>query len=155
MADAPSPQERRHNEVMPHTPLASNVPPPSIARQWYVRWALRALAGLSLLMGVIGVFVPGLPTTVFILIAGWAAMRSSPRLHAWLWQHHLFGPMLQNWENGGYVSRRAKKSAAVMMALCAAILWIAPTPLWVRLVACSCMACVLCWLWMRPEPPAN
>lgn len=103
-------------------------------------------------MGVVGIFVPGLPTTVFILIAGWAAMRSSPRMHTWLWNHHLFGPMLQNWQAGGFVSRRAKRSAAAMMTVCAAILWLTPTPMWVRIVACSCMAAVLVWLWHRPEP---
>lgn len=127
-------------------------PIPSVARRWYTRWLLRGLATIALLLGVVGVFIPGLPTTVFILIAGWAAMHSSPRLHAWLWNHRLFGPMLQNWQAGGCVSRRAKHSAAVMMAICAAILWFTPTPMWVRIVACSCMAAVLAWLWQRPEP---
>nr|WP_284338087.1 YbaN family protein [Comamonas sp. NoAH] len=117
-----------------------------------MRCLLRILATLFLALGIAGVFIPGLPTTVFVLLAGWAAMRSSPRLHAWLWNHTLFGPMLQNWAAGGIVSRRAKRSAAAMMAVCAAILWLTPTPMWVRLLACSCMAVVLLWLWHRPEP---
>ena len=54
-----------------------------------VRWALLAFAILCLVLGVIGVFVPGLPTTVFILMAAWAAARSSPRLHEWLRQPPL------------------------------------------------------------------
>ena len=128
------------------------VPAPIVARHWYTRWLLRALAVLALALGIAGVFIPGLPTTVFVLMAGWAAMRSSPRMHAWLWRHPLFGPMLQNWQAGGLVSRRAKRSATVMIAVCAAILWLTPTPLWVRWLACSCMACVLLWLWRRPEP---
>lgn len=136
------------SEVSP----APAAPAPAIERRWYIRWLLRALALLSLCLGVVGIFVPGLPTTVFILMAGWAAMRSSPRMHAWLWHHPLFGPMLQNWHAGGFVSRRAKRSAAAMMAVCAAILWLTPTPLWVRIVACTCMAAVLLWLWHRPEP---
>ena len=130
----------------------SPIPAPAIARRWYTRWLLRALAVTSLGLGIAVVFIPGLPTTVFILIASWAAMRSSPRLHVWLWQHRLFGPMLQNWAAGGYVSRRAKYSAAAMMALCAIILWIAPAPLWAQVLASSCMAVVLVWLWLRPEP---
>lgn len=123
-----------------------------MVRRWYTRWLLRALAVTSLAVGMLGLVIPGLPTTVFILIAGWAAMRSSPRLHAWLWQHRLFGPMLQNWAAGGLVSRRVKHSAATMMAVCALILWFTPTPLWVRALASSCMAVVLIWLWRRPEP---
>ena len=128
------------------------VPQPTVVRHWYLRWLLRVLAITSLALGIAGVFIPGLPTTVFILIAGWAAMRSSPRLHTWLWRHALFGPMLQNWAAGGFVSRKAKYSAAVMMAICAAVLLLTPTPIWVRAVACSCMAVVLIWLWRRPEP---
>ena len=123
-----------------------------MVRRWYTRWLLRALAVTSLAVGMLGLVIPGLPTTVFILIAGWAAMRSSPRLHAWLWQHRLFGPMLQNWAAGGLVSRRVKRSAATMMAVCALILWFTSTPLWVRALASSCMAVVLIWLWRRPEP---
>ena len=136
----------------PAPPHASTPPAPAIEGRWYVRWLLRALAALALCLGILGVFIPGLPTTVFILIAGWAAMRSSPRMHTWLWNHRLFGPMLQNWQAGGFVSRRAKRSAAAMMAVCAAVLWITPTPLWVRVLSCTCMAVVLVWLWQRPEP---
>jgi len=66
-----------------------DLPPPPPAP---VRWLLLALALLSLATGIVGIFLPGLPTTVFILIAAWAAARSSPRLHAWLWRHKLFGP---------------------------------------------------------------
>ena len=86
------------------------------------RWALLALAATCLLLGVIGVVVPGLPTTPFILLAAWAAARSSPRLHAWLLQHRLFGPMVRDWQNGGTVSRRAKWSATIAMGVCAAII---------------------------------
>lgn len=127
-------------------------PPPATASSWLVRCLLRMLAITSLGLGIAGVFIPGLPTTVFILIAGWAAARSSPRLHAWLWQHRLFGPMLVNWSQGGQVSRKAKWSASIMMGLCATVLWLAPTPMWVPWLACGCMACVLTWLWFRPEP---
>lgn len=138
---------------VPEFPPPPPEPPPyQPVTHWLVRFLLRALAISSLGLGIAGIFIPGLPTTVFILIAGWAAARSSPVLYAWLWHHRLFGPMLVNWSQGGNVSRRAKYSASAMMALCAVVLWIAPTPLWVRILASSCMACVLAWLWGRPEP---
>lgn len=113
---------------------------------------LQLIAALSLLLGVIGIFVPGLPTTVFIIIAAWAAARSSPRLHAWLLAHPLFGPSLHNWQNGRRVGRRAKWSAAAGMTLCGLLLWLAATPTWLLLAALTCMACVLIWLCSRPEP---
>lgn len=127
-------------------------PPPQPQVSPLVRGLLMVFALLCLALGIAGVFLPGLPTTVFILMAGWAAARSSPRLHAWLWNHPLFGSMLRNWAQGGCVSRQAKRSATLLMALCATILLFAPTPPWVRVVAISCMACVLAWLWRRPEP---
>jgi len=129
-----------------------DTPPPRPSASPLARGLLMAFALLCLALGIAGVFVPGLPTTVFILMAGWAAARSSPRLHAWLWRHALFGPMLRNWAAGGCVSRRAKWSATTLMALSAAVLLLAPTPNWVRAVAITCMACVLAWLWRRPEP---
>ena len=128
-------------------------PPAHPPQPVVVRWLLMAFAVFCLVMGVIGIIVPGLPTTVFILMAGWAAARSSPRLHAWLWNHKLFGPMLQEWANGGRVSRKTKWSASIVMSLCACLLWLSTAPFWVKIAACACMACVLTWLWFRPEPP--
>lgn len=107
---------------------------------------------LCLALGVIGIFVPGLPTTVFILLAAWFASQSSPRLLAWLEAHHLFGNMIRNWRDGGAVSRRAKWSATVMMSVCAAVMFLFPHPLWAAVAATLAMAAVLVWLWRRPEP---
>ncbi len=130
---------------LPDTPLPRELP-------LLVRWLLTAFALLCLVLGVVGVFVPGLPTTVFILMAAWAAARSSPRLYRWLWFHPLFGPMLRNWANGGRVSRRSKWGATLMMAASSAILVFTEAPRWAVAVACVCMAGVLSWLWRRPEP---
>ena len=127
-----------------------------------LRIALMVLACASLVMGIIGVVVPGLPTTVFILIAAWAAARSSPRLHNWLLRHKLFGPMIINWRNGGTVSRRAKWSgtvsrrakwsATVAMAACIAILFVAASREWIAEGISVFMLLILWWLWRRPEP---
>ena len=54
------------------------------------------LAYVSLGIGLIAIVIPGLPTTEFILLAAWAATKSSPRLSAWLENHRLFGPILSN-----------------------------------------------------------
>ncbi len=137
------------------TPLAPPQPEPpatSLSASVVVRWLYLFFALLCLALGVIGIFLPGLPTTVFILMAGWAAARGSPRIHAWLWTHPLFGSMLRDWAQGGCVSRRAKWSATGMMALCAMVLLLTSAPAWARAVALLCMGSVLTWLWLRPEP---
>ncbi len=147
----PRPPRRPRPPLPPKQAVPASHGHPNIA----MRWLLRAFAVLCLTLGIAGVFLPGLPTTVFILMASWAAARSSPRIHAWLHQHKLFGPMLRNWEAGGYVSRRAKYSAAATMALSAAVLWWIARPWWAPFLATSCMAAVLTWLWRKPEPPEN
>ena len=135
----------------PTTSSSDDTPQPS-PLPWPMRWLLLAFAVLCLVLGVIGVIVPGMPTTVFILMAAWAAARSSPRLYRWLWNHRLFGPLLRNWAQGGKVSRRAKWSATAVMSLSAAILLLVRVPAWAAVLAITCMACVLAWLWRRPEP---
>lgn len=117
-----------------------------------VRWLLTAFALLCLTLGLIGVVVPGMPTTVFILLAAWAAARSSSTLHGWLMAHGLFGPMLRAWQNGGTVSRRAKRSATLMMGLCALLLPLTAAPVWAVCLSLGSMGAVLVWLWRRPEP---
>ena len=59
-------------------------------------------------MAFIGVFVPGIPTTIFLIVALWAFARSSKKLHSWLLNHKKFGPILQNWESHKVVPRNAK-----------------------------------------------
>jgi uncharacterized membrane protein YbaN (DUF454 family) len=116
-----------------------------------LRWLLLAFAAACIGLGVVGVFVPGMPTTVFIILAAWAAARSSPRLHGWLLGHRLFGPALRDWQAGGRVSRRVKWSATASMAVCAAIIGFTAHRRWTAALAIGCMSAVLAWLWARPE----
>jgi hypothetical protein len=121
------------------------------------RWVWWLLAYVSLGLGIVGIFVPGLPTTVFILIAAYAASRGSDRLHRYLLQHPRFGPTIVDWQASGAVSRPVKWAATWAMLACAMVLlaimlstgahrwWMAALPI-------ACMAMVAVWLWLRPEP---
>jgi len=66
-------------------------------------------------LGAVGTVVPGLPTTVFMLLALWSFSHSSSRFHDWLYNHHLFGPPLQQWRRYRVIPRRAKMLAIIMM----------------------------------------
>lgn len=82
-----------------------------------VRWLLWTVGSLSLLLGLIGVVLPGLPTTPFVLLAAACYAKASPRLHAWLLNHRLTGPMLRDWEAHRSLTRRTKTVAVVSMLL--------------------------------------
>lgn len=76
-------------------------------------WTL--LGVLFLVLGAIGVVLPLLPTTPFVLLAAWCFAKSSPRLHAWLHGSALFGPVLRNWEENRCMPRNARRMALLMM----------------------------------------
>lgn len=112
-----------------------------------------ALAYLCLALGFVGIFVPGLPTTPFVLVAAWAAARGSKRLHRWLHDHAVFGPMVRDWQAHGAVSRRAKWASTLTMLACSAIFFLTSPRWWMAALGTAIMACVSVWLWLRPEPP--
>ena len=118
------------------------------------RWLWWLLAWTSLGLGVVGIVVPGLPTVPFVLLAAFAAARGSSRLRRWLLAHQRFGPLIRDWEREGAVSRRAKRLATTMMALCAAIMFLTAPEWWMVAIGSAIMAVVALWLWRRPEPRA-
>ena len=119
-------------------------------------WAL--LAWVSLALGIIGAFLPVMPTVPFVLLSAFAAARGSERLHVWLIAHPGFGPMIRDWQAYGAVSRKAKWAATVTMLACAGVLLAimlltGSHRAWMVALPITCMVVVGTWLWLRPEPP--
>lgn len=74
---------------------------------------------VSLAVGIVGVFTPLLPTTPFVLFAAWCFSRSNERFHAWILNHKMFGPVIENWRRDRAVPMRVKILAVAMLALSA------------------------------------
>ena len=81
------------------------------------RLALLVLGWMCVGLGFIGIFVPGLPTTIFLIIALWAFTKSSKKLRIWLLNHKRFGPILRNWEEHKVVPLKAKILMVVLQTL--------------------------------------
>ncbi len=115
--------------------------------------ALWALFGtLSLASGIVGIFLPLLPTTPFVLLAAFCFSRSSQRCEKWLLSHRVFGPMVRDWRRNHAIPLRAKQLAWTMMALGSAwAAWVLP-PRWAWLPA-ACCAAVAFWMWRLPTAP--
>jgi uncharacterized membrane protein YbaN (DUF454 family) len=89
----------------------------SLHRSRAVRWLLWLAGSVALVLGLIGVVLPGLPTTPFILLAAACYAKASPRLHGWLLSHRFLGPMVRDWETHRSLTRRSKTVAQVSMVV--------------------------------------
>ncbi len=132
-------------------PSPAEAPPADVRPSWLPRWLLLGIAWASLGIALVAVFVPGLPTTEFLLLATWSAARCSPRLHAWLWGHRLFGPLLRNWHDGKRVALGAKISATISMGLCAGLMLYTLPAQWWLYASLAGMTAGNLWLWSRPR----
>lgn len=90
--------------------------PSSHLRAGPVRLVYLALGWLFFGLGMLGVVLPVLPTTPFLLLTLWAFSRSSLRLHQWLYQHRIFGPALQRWHQHRIIPLDAKVIIVVTMS---------------------------------------
>jgi uncharacterized protein len=119
------------NPILTRDPSVPAPPDSQISTFW--RPFLLALGGLSVALGVVGLFLPGLPTTPLMLVALWAFSKSSVTLRNWLWYHPTFGPSVRAWFMYQVIPRAAKIAAVVTMIFAVALLvylsetWVLPT----------------------------
>ena len=109
------------------------------------------LGGLSLLVGVVGIVVPLLPTTVFAILAAYCFARSSTRLHDWLVSHRYFGPMIRDWRTEGAIRRPAKIMASVSIGVVFALSLLLGVANGVLLLQAAVLSAVLLFIWTRPD----
>ncbi len=92
-----------------------------------VLWLLVGLTSVG--VGAVGVVLPLLPTTPFLLIAAFAFARSSVRLDNWLREHQSFGPLINNWHRDGSIDRKERRIAILVILITPVITWLFGAPL--------------------------
>jgi hypothetical protein len=89
-----------------------------------VRYALIAIGTMALVLGVIGIFVPMLPTTPFLLLAAACYLRSSERMHRWLVEHPKLGCYVRDFVSGKGIPLRGKVLALGLMWITSQASWV-------------------------------
>ena len=112
----------------------------------------RSLVILFIVLGFIGAILPGMPTTVFLILSAWAASKGWPQMDEWLLNHPKYGATLRNWREHGTVPRKAKWIACIMMLVSAIVMLFTNAPYLVKIFTNLTMLIVAIWLCTRPEP---
>lgn len=113
---------------------------------------LFVLGWISLVVGVIGIFLPILPTTPFVLLAAACFSKSSTRVHNWLLSRPHLGKMVSDWEQKGSISKKAKYLATFMITLLFSYTLIfVDVNIFIKIVVASSGIGVLTFIWTRPD----
>lgn len=116
------------------------------------RWLLIACGFLALALGIVGIFLPLLPTTPFVLLAAFFFSRGSERLHGWLIDHPRFGRYVRDWEAEQVIPPVGKYASSLMMV--PSVSWVIVTreiPWVLELSMALTVAAVLWFIWTRPS----
>jgi uncharacterized membrane protein YbaN (DUF454 family) len=115
-----------------------------------ILWLLAGLTAVA--VAAVGVVVPLLPTTPFLLVAAFAFARSSERLTKWLREHGTFGPLINNWHRDGSIDRKAKRAAIIVIVATPVITWLLEAPLWVVASQIVVLSASAIFILTRPSP---
>lgn len=124
----------------------------AIVRNHFLKILLFSLGLVALILGVIGIFLPLLPTTPFVLLAAWCFMKSSTRAHQWLYRQPLISKSLRDWERNQSISRRTKILAVAMIAGSAIVIWFKVDPAWIKISVYLLFFAVVTFIITRNEP---
>ncbi|WP_325892074.1 YbaN family protein [Grimontia sp. NTOU-MAR1] len=106
---------------------------------------LLSVGWLCVFLGVIGIFLPLLPTTPFLLLASACFVRGSPRIAKWLHNHPTFGPVITNWNEHRAIDKKIKRRATLFIVLSFSLSIAIVPELWHKIMLASMCAALLFW----------
>ena len=113
---------------------------------------LTALGLIFLIAGMIGLILPLLPTTPLVLVSAWCFSRGNPRLHRFLINNKIFGPLIEHWSEHRAIRRKAKVSATLaIMLFFGYTLVFTPILIGVKCLLAFMGVALLVFIWSRPE----
>lgn len=130
---------------------------PMVARRARMKsWLLFCLGWLSFVTGLLGLVLPLLPCTPFMLLAAALFARSSPRFHHWLLHHPWFGPPIRDWQDHRGIRRDARRRAIIFILISFSVSLAITPMIWVRGLLLAILVILLGWLMRLPvlEPVA-
>lgn len=116
------------------------------AKQYF----LISVGWLSILLGVIGVVLPLLPTTPFVLLAAGCFAKSSPRFHQWLITHRFFGPLIESYKDNKSIPRDVKIKVIIFIWITLSISIFFLDITWLRIGIFILGVGLTTFLWMKP-----
>lgn len=106
---------------------------------------------ISLALGVIGVFVPLLPTTPFLLLSAWCFLKSSTKAHQWLYNQPALGKSLRDWEKNKSIARSTKIVAISMILISLTVIWLNTIHVGVKIFVSALLSGVSIFILTRNE----
>lgn len=136
------------SDIMSH--IHYNVTPAYTLRKRCARYCLASFGMAFLLLGAIGVVVPGLPTVVFWILAAWCFGKSCPAIQRWIYRRRQIGPVIEQFVTQRTLCRSTKRRALtgmwLGMLLSAVIIVATGQPAWIIGLIIACGICVTAWI---------
>ena len=121
------------------------------ARSKKILWMI--VGCVATILGLVGIPIPLLPTTPFLLIAAFCFARSSEKRHGWLVNHKKLGPPIRNWQMYGAISRPAKRMAVVALLVIFGVSFVLGIPPLILVIQAFTLSAVAVFILTRPSGP--
>ncbi len=110
-----------------------------------------ALGAITLILAVVGLILPVMPTVPFVIISAYCFARGYPKVYDWMLANKYFGPIIKDWQERGAISRKTKWITTISLIAALILAYVLGlAPVWI-IVEGIIFAAILVFVWTRPE----